>query len=222
MPYPAGPVFRLLVLTGLRVNEVANASWSEFHPTVVRAIRQRGEKPVDWSKLDQQQLVWVVPASRMKGKNGKARAHVVPLTIDMLRILEGLPQFVGGDFLFSHAAGRSPAVMSTGLKNDLDARMLDILRALARKRGDPADLVELKPFVVHDLRRVVRSGLSQLKIAEEVREAVLAHARPGVKGVYDQHDYFDEKATALALWGAKLRSIVEPAAVNSNVVALRG
>jgi integrase len=223
MPYPAGPVFRLLILTGLRLTEVSNASWSEFNPVVVRAIRQRGEQPIDWSKFDQQQLTWTIPASRMKGKNGKARAHVVPLTIDMLRILEGLPIFVsGGEFLFSRNAGRRPAVMSTEIKDGLDARMVRTLRAMARQRGDDPATVELKPFVTHDLRRVVRSGLSRLKIAEEIREAVLAHARPGIKGVYDQHDYFDEKRDALQLWGARLRGIVEPAPAASNVVALRG
>src|SRR5262249_2426843 len=106
--------------------------------------------------------------------------------------------------------------------NDLDARMLDILRAMARKRGDDPTAVTLQPFVVHDLRRVVRSGLSRLKIAEEIREAVLAHARPGIKGVYDQHDYLDEKRDALIQWNARLRSIAEPTRVASNVVALRG
>jgi integrase len=222
IPYPAGPVFQLLVLTGLRRGEVSDAQWSEFSPTVVRAIRQRCENPVDWSQLDQRQLTWTIPASRMKGKNGKARAHVVPLTADMLRILEGLPQFLGGDYLFSHNAGRRPAVMSTKIKDDLDAHMLRILQAMARKRGDDPATVELKPFVVHDLRRVVRSGLSRLKIPEEVREAVLAHVRPGIKGVYDQHDYFDEKRDALVQWAARLRSIVEPAPAASNVVALRG
>jgi integrase len=222
MPYPAGPVFRLLILTGLRLTEVSNASWSEFNPVVVRAIRQRGDKPVDWNKFDQQQLTWTIPASRMKGKNGKARAHVVPLTIDMLRILEGLPIFVsGGEFLFSRNAGRRPAVMSTEIKDDLDARMLRTLRAMARQRGDDPAGMKLKPWVQHDLRRVVRSGLSQLKIAEEIREAVLAHARPGIKGVYDQHDYLDEKRDALQLWGARLRGIVEPSPAVSNVVAMR-
>jgi hypothetical protein len=58
-----------------------------------------------------------------------------------------------------------------------------------------------------------------LKVAEEVREAVLAHVRPGIKGVYDLHDYFDEKREALSLWAARLKSIVEPPP--SNVVALR-
>jgi integrase len=211
MAYPAGPVFQLLMLTGLRLGEVSGAGWSEFNPIVVRAIRQRGEQPIDWSKFDQQQLIWTVAASRMKGKNGKARAHVVPLTIDMLQILESLPVFVsGGDFLFSRNAGRRPAVMSTEIKDDLDRRMLRTLRAMAKQRGDDPVGVELRPFVTHDLRRVVRSGLSRLKIAEEIREAVLAHTRSGIAGVYDRHDYFDEKRNALELWAARLREIVAP------------
>jgi integrase len=101
MPYPAAPVYRLLLLTGLRLNEAAEASWNEFHPTVARAIRQRGNEPIDWTKFDPKQLSWTIPASRMKGQDGTARAHVVPLTLDMLRVLETLPLFAGGDFLFS-------------------------------------------------------------------------------------------------------------------------
>jgi integrase len=221
-PYPAGPVYQLLILTGLRLGEVSDASWTEFAPVIVRAIRQSDGKPIDWSKFDQRQLTWTVPSVRMKGRTGKARAHVVPLTPDMLKILETLPVFVGGgDFLFSRNAGRKPAVMSTEIKGDLDRRMQRTLRALARRHGDDPAAARLEPWVQHDLRRVVRSGLSRLKIAEEIREAVLAHARPGIKGTYDLHDYLDEKRDALMQWGARLRSIVEPSPVASNVVAMR-
>lgn len=64
------------------------------------------------------------------------------------------------------------------------------------------------------MRRTVRSNLSALRIAEEVREAVLAHARPGIKGTYDLYDYKDEKLEALTLWAARLLSIVEPPPAN--------
>lgn len=60
----------------------------------------------------------------------------------------------------------------------------------------------------------MRSNLSALRIAEEVREAVLAHARPGIKGTYDLYDYKDEKLEALTLWAARLLSIVEPPPAN--------
>jgi integrase len=222
MPYPVKQAYQMLALTGCRLSEVADARWREFHPAVRTAIRQRGDAPIDWSKFDSEQLSWTIPAERMKGKNSKAKPHKVPLTPQMLALLEELPQFVGGDYLFSHTAGKSPAVISSDIKKALDARMLRTLRALAKTRGDDPAVLELKPWVNHDLRRSVRSGLSPLKVPEEVREAVLAHVRPGIKKNYDVHEYFDEKRDALVQWGARLRSIVEPAPVESNVVKLRG
>jgi integrase len=223
LPYPAGPTYQLLLLSGLRLNEVAEASWSEFHAALVRALRQRGDAPIDWSKFDRRQLTWVIPAARMKGKHDTAREHAVPLTPAMLAILERLPQFVGGGYLFSHNSGRKPAVMSSDTKANLDRSMLRTLRAVARKHGEDPAAVQLKAWRNHDLRRNVRSGLSSLSgIREEVREAVLAHARPGITGTYDVYSYINEKHDALMQWGTLLRSIVEPAPVVSNVVALRG
>jgi integrase len=225
MPYPAGLAYRLLLLTGLRLSNVEQAHWKEFNPVVRAALRERADQPIDWSRFDQRQLTWTVPADKMKGKNGKSKAYLVPLTLDALHLLESLPQFVGdGGYLFSHTGGRKPAVMSsTGLKNALDVGMLRTLRAMARQRGDDHRAVELASWVNHDLRRTVRSNLSKLEIAEEIREAVLQHVRPGIKGTYDVHDYHREKRDALTKWCNHLRTIVEPTPpLESNVVALRG
>lgn len=201
--YPHGSVYRLLILSALRLNEAADASWSE---------------------LDQRNGLWTVPAARMKGRNngnGRARDHVVPLTDEIKAIFAELPRArkPSGDFAFSTTLGKSPVWMSDKVKKRVDARMLRTLRALARRRGDDPAKVELPHWTNHDIRRTVRSGLSRLKIAEEAREAVLAHARPGIKGVYDRHDYLDEKREALDLWAARLRSIVSPPP--NNVVALK-
>jgi integrase len=216
------PVYRLLALVGLRLNEVADASWSEFHPAVVRAIRQRQDgTAIDWASFKPDQLAWTIPASRMKGKNTSARAHLIPLTPDVLAILEKLPLFKSGDFLFSTEFGRKPVWMSSKIKNKLDARMVRTLRALARTRGEDPAKVQLKQWANHDLRRLVRSGLSRLRIAEEVREAVLAHARPGIKRTYDLFDYFGPKRDALEQWAALLRPIVEPPPAADNVIRLR-
>jgi integrase len=73
-------LYRLLILTGLRLNEVADATWSE---------------------IDFRNGVWIVPATRMKGKDGRAVDHVVPITAEIAAILESLPRFKNGDFLFS-------------------------------------------------------------------------------------------------------------------------
>ena len=57
MRYPVGPVYRMLLLTGLRLNEAAQLSWPEVQGDTI-----------------------IIPASRMKGKEGKAREHLVPLS----------------------------------------------------------------------------------------------------------------------------------------------
>jgi integrase len=196
-PYPVGPVYQLLLLIGLRLNEAADAHWREF---------------------DLAAKVWVIPRERMKGKNGKARAHAVPLTGIVLAILDKLPRFDRGDFVFSTTAGASPVWMSSKVKARIDARMLRTLRALARQRGEDPAKVQLPAWTNHDIRRSVRSNLSRLKVTEEAREAVMAHVRPGIKGVYDLHDYLPEKVEALELWSARLKAIVKP--LPANVVAL--
>jgi hypothetical protein len=50
-------------------------------------------------------------------------------------------------------------------------------------------------------------------------EALIAHVKPGMTGVYDVYKHFNEKHEALELWAAKLRDIVEPPP--SNVIKLR-
>jgi integrase len=201
MRYPAGPAYRLLCLTALRLNEAVDGARSEFN---------------------MRELIWVIPAERMKGKDSgkkQARPHAVPLTPDIIAIVEALPKFKKGKFLFSTTAGKTSTWIGTKIKQRLDRRMLLTLKALAKRRGeDPAD-VRLPHFINHDIRRTVRSQLSRLKVTEEAREAVLAHARPGIKGTYDLYDYLDEKREALELWAARLRSIVEPPP--NNVIKLR-
>jgi integrase len=220
MRYPHGPAYQLLVLTGLRLNEAVDAAWSEFDPAVVRALRHRkaGDN-IDWKMLPVEQHLWVIPASRMKAKNSRARPHSVPLTKEILSVLESLPQFDKGKFLFSTTHGQKPAWVGDKIKSKLDARLLRTLRALAKKRGDDPREIELQPWRNHDIRRTVRTHLSRLKITEEAREAVLAHVRPGIRGVYDRHLYLEEKREALSAWANSLLVIAR--GKPSNVVSMQ-
>jgi integrase len=200
--YPYGPFYRLLALTGLRLGEVCGAHWSEI---------DLSKKAIDGKPAPE----WTIPAARMKKVRGGAKPFVVPLTDAMLGVLSALPRFKSGDYLFSNSHGQQPLRpnLFSDPKKRLNAIMLEELRKIAGDRTLP-------DFVNHDIRRTVRTHLSALRIGEEVREAVLAHVRPGIKGVYDRHQYLDEKREALTLWNARLRSIVEPPP--ANVVALRG
>jgi hypothetical protein len=55
---------------------------------------------------------------------------------------------------------------------------------------------------LHDLRRMLATGLQRLGVRLEVTEAVLNHpsgSRAGVVGTYQRHDWAEEKSAGLRL-----------------------
>lgn len=165
--YPFGHIVRMLILTGQRLNEIASLSWKE---------------------IDLHKALITIPALRMKSK----RAHEVPLAPDVLALLEAVPRFTRGDFVFTATAGIAPFVGFSKGKRRIDAA------------SGVAD------WTLHDLRRTARTHFSALPVQDNVRELVIAHARPGLHAVYDQHSYQDEKRECLRLWELRLSGILSP------------
>ena len=81
--YPVKELVTVLLLTGARRSEVAEAKWSEF---------------------DLEARVWRLPAVR--AKNG--REHTLPLPEKVIDILRGLPRFEGAEYVFSFHGGKRP------------------------------------------------------------------------------------------------------------------
>jgi integrase len=154
-----------------------------------------------WAEFDFQSKLWTVPPERFKSE----LPHIVPLTDDVIVLLKELPQFKRGDFLFSSTAGSVPVNGFSKAKERLDKLMLEELR-------------ELPDFVIHDVRRTVRTKLSSLRISDTVAEMVIGHGRKGLQRVYDQHKFVDEMREALEAWNARLRALIEPP--RANVVSL--
>ena len=206
--YPAGPAYRLLLLTGCRVGEITGARWSELHPELRKVLRdaaKKGER-VDWSAVTGEHKTLTIPRGRFKSD----AEHAVQLTDAACEVLEGVPHMAGSDLIFT-SNGEAPLWLGAKAKTRLNARMLLTLRALARSRGDDVARVRLEPWVQHDLRRVVRSNLSALGVEDHVAEMVLGHGRRGLQRVYDQHRYQPEIRNALERWSWRLREIVKPA-----------
>jgi integrase len=182
MGFPYGSIGRMLLLTGQRHHEVSEAPWAEF---------------------DLNKGLWTISQARFKSD----MPHVVPLTGDALGLLERLPRFQSGHYVFSTTVGKKPTCISNKVKAELDRRMLSVLGK------------ELQPWVIHDLRRTMRSHLSALRVPDHIAEMVIGHGRKGLQRIYDQHRYEAEMREALTLWAGRLRSIVEPAP--ANVVPLK-
>jgi integrase len=179
-PYPFGDLIRALLMTGQRLREISEARWCEIEGSFLR-----------------------IPAARMKGK----AAHVLPLTDRMKALLDGLPRFTGGDFLFTTTAGRRPISGYSKLKARFDRTV--------------AEIGPVAHFTLHDLRRSMRTGLAQAGVSVFVAELIIAHRQSGVHGTYDLHRYDVEMLAGLRDWEMRLAAIVIPEPSPPNVVALR-
>jgi integrase len=180
--YPFGTLVQLLLITGQRLNEVAGKRWSE---------------------IDLQRRLWTIPPERMKA----ATVHEVPLSDLAIAILARLHRFTG-DYVFSTAAGERPISGFSKAKNRLDM-IVEERRTAGAASSLPAPM---PPWVYHDLRRTMRTHLSGFAVPDLVRELVIAHRKPGLHKVYDQHAYREEKREALQLWATALRAIVSHSA----------
>lgn len=69
-------------------------------------------------------------------------------------------------------------------------------------------MVNSDDFCVHDLRRTARSHLAALGVDSHIAERCLNHKLKGIEGVYNHHDYLNERRVALDLL-AKLLTACE-------------
>jgi integrase len=142
-----------------------------------------------WSEIDAAEMLWKLPRERVK--NGKA--HAVPLASQAWGIIAAQPRFSGCDLIFTND-GRRPVGGFSRLKRALD----DSIESAA-------------PWVVHDLRRTFASGLQRLTVRVEVIESCLNHRSGtfrGIVGVYQRHDYLDERRAALQRWADHVAQLV--------------
>ncbi len=195
MGYPFGPFGKLLLATAQRLREVARMRWPE---------------------IDRDNAVWIIPGERTKS----GRETEVPLSTLALEILDALPRFTEGDFVFTTTSGERPVSGFSKSKRRTDALILEAAREQAEENGQDPDAVKpMPPWRTHDLRRTARTGLAELGVPQIVAEKVLNHAERNVLvKTYDRHEYAAEKRDALERWASSLRAILEPPP--DNVVAL--
>jgi integrase len=158
-----------------------------FRLLILTGQREREAAEMGWSEVDFDKRLWTIAAERMKGD----RAHEVPLAPAAVALLEAQPRWKGG-FAFTTTGGTKPINGFSKAKIRIDK------------------LSGVSGWKIHDLRRTMRTHLSALPVEDLVRELVIAHTKPGLHKVYDQHSFQDEKRRCLELWEARLLAIVEP------------
>jgi integrase len=162
-----------------------------------------------WSEIDVEKATLTVPPERYK----TGVAQEVPLSPMAKDTLIALPRFARG-FALTTTGGARPISGFAKLKRRLD----DAIAERRKRDGREA----MPPWVLHDIRRTVRTRLvSDLGVEAFVAERVIGHALPGLHGVYDQGTHRDAKRAALDRWADALAIIVhaEPAPEGGKVVS---
>jgi integrase len=193
---------RVLTDDELRSIWRASAGAGAFN-AIVRILILTGQRrdevaAMAWDELANDLSTWTVPANR--AKNGAA--HLVPLSAQAQAIVREAAHIEGSPLVYP------------GLKGPFNG--FSKAKAALDKACGVTD------WRLHDLRRTLATGLQRLGTRLEVTEAVLNHvagSRAGIVGVYQRHEWKDEKRAALNAWGAHVAAIVERREASGNVTA---
>lgn len=172
----------LLVLLGVRKGELTEAPWSEF---------------------DLDAKVWYLPSAR--SKSGAAIDIPLPdLALEWLHELK--VRAFGSPYVFPN---RRPSKVPHMGKDTLNRAIAKLFGKEPGKAVQPENKMgDLEYFTVHDLRRTCRSLLAAIGVPSHVAERCLNHKLKGVEGIYNRHDYFDERREALDLLARRLEGFV--------------
>ncbi|GAB2998859.1 tyrosine-type recombinase/integrase [Psychrosphaera aestuarii] len=146
-------------------------------------------------------------ARRREDKTGSE--NVIPLPELVITLLKELKvRSAGSSYLFpSRRKSKNREYISDDTINHALSKLFGP-KSYSKKSNYPNFLGDagIKHFTVHDFRRTFRSLLSELGTANDIAERCLYHKIKGVAGVYDRHDYFEDRKKALQ----KLSSVIEP------------
>jgi len=196
--WPFGPMFKLLLLTAQRRDEVGASSGRRSN----LARREFGPFHVRRAKND--------------------RAHEVSLSELAIKIIDELPRIsrpiadgAGSEpsrYVFT-TNGERPVSGFSKAKERLDKHMMQLLRAELEEAGKDPGKAEIDGWILHDLRRTAATGMARLNIAPHVVDRILNHVSGTIRGVaavYNRHAYLEERRAALEAWGRYVEGLVRP------------
>ena len=161
-----------------------------------------GQRRNEWAAASRSEIntekSWLeVPKARYKG----GRDHIIPIVDEVGSIIDTLPIWSGNDyFIFSTRNGVVPVSGFSKAKFRLDKAILKTMKV-----GDLE--AKLLYYRVHDFRVTCETRLAHLGFNQEIRDAVLGHAKHGLQKTYNKYGYFEEKKAALAAYAKHVTSL---------------
>lgn len=175
--FPFGDWFRFVILTAQRRSEVAR---------------------IEWGHIDLEAALWTLPREATKA----GRVHDVPLSGDVLGMIQELPRFEN-PYVFTTTSGKRPISGFSKAKGLLDATINERRTEQGIKKG-------MENWTIHDLRRTAATWMAQNGVPPHVLSAILNHSpgsAMGVTAIYNRFRYTEERRQALEAWGNHVVSL---------------
>ena len=167
----------------------AEGATGPFGP-LVRFLLLTGARRSEAAKMAWSEIAdgeWTLPAARNKAKVELAR----PLSTAAQELLDNLPRIGKARYVFTRDGERPIAGIS------------DSKRVFDKACG-------VTGWTLHDLRRTARSLMSRAGVDTDHAERALGHVIGGVRGVYDRHEFREEKRRAFEALAMLVERIVNP------------
>jgi len=190
-------------MTKLKAKKGMAARALEF--LIMTGVRSGSVRMATWEQIDYEDSIWSIPNENTK----MGVAHKVPLTPQMVELLQTLPTIEGNSYIF---CGSSKAILS-------DMALSKVMRDMHDKGEIPVKAVP------HGFRATSRTwAAEQTSFPDEVRKAFSMHAvNDSVKAAYERTDFFDKRRELTEQWCnfLELPSIKKPAKSKNNVVNIK-
>lgn len=157
------------------------------------------------AEFDMERAVWELPGERTK----TGSAIDIPLPPQAVKAISELLRLSEGSEWLLPARKMQHRMVPHVHENTINVA-LSKLKPL---------MPGVEPFCVHDFRRTARTHLAALGVEPHIAERCLNHKIKGIEGIYNRHDYFDERRKALDLWARFLEACEK--GEGWNVVPLR-
>ncbi|WP_454825922.1 tyrosine-type recombinase/integrase [Paraburkholderia xenovorans] len=146
-------------------------------------VRPSELRQATWEEIDLEERLWVIPADRMKLR----RPHLVPLTDRSAQIFTELKAIRGkSELVFPGYRSRDVPMDGASLRIALSGMGYGGIH------------------VPHGFRAMASTRLHEQGFAIDVIEAQLAHALPGVRGIYNRAVHLKERTEMLKWWSGYL------------------
>lgn len=192
-PEPIQSVYKMLLLTGQRLNEVLNLKWSDIEEN---KHCKRIKIDPDGRAIPEVFLttVWTVSIEQQKTGKHTNMVHEIPLSEMAYSIVKDLKPLTGN----------SEYVFESQRKKGHPLSSLNSTDKMIKKRTSVND------FRIHDLRRTFATKTEESGIDFSVVKKVLNHKESDVTSRhYTWYDYMDKKLEALNRWSYRLQNILK-------------